>query len=101
MRKWSIGEFNAFFDFALLGLIKVRLALLRFLPAYSFKWKELLKCKISDTPLFRAHVTHCNKLLNNMEKSEDWPAQAVKRIGSCVRLDGPSEVATGGVGLLG
>ena len=31
MRKWSIGEFNAFFDFALLSLIKVRLALLWFL----------------------------------------------------------------------
>ncbi|CZT03576.1 uncharacterized protein RAG0_10297 [Rhynchosporium agropyri] len=49
-----------------------------------------------------AHVTHCNKLLNNMEKPESWPAQAVKRIGSCVRLDGPSEAATtGGRGLFG
>jgi len=46
-------------------------------------------------------VTHCNKLLNNMEKSEDWPAQAVKRIGSCVRLDGPSEASAGGKGLFG
>lgn len=36
-----------------------------------------------------------------MEKSEDWPAQAVKRIGSCVRLDGPSEASTGEMGLFG
>ncbi|RFU32836.1 hypothetical protein B7463_g3485, partial [Scytalidium lignicola] len=47
------------------------------------------------------HVTHCNKLLNNIEKPEDWPAQAVKRIGSCVRLDGPSDASTGGTGLFG
>lgn len=37
-----------------------------------------------------AHVVHCNKLLNNMEKPEDWPAQAVKKIGTCVRLDSSS-----------
>ena len=48
---------------------------------------------------FRDHVTHCNKLLNNMEKPEDWPAQAVKRIGNCVRLDGPTEAAAGAMGL--
>jgi len=38
------------------------------------------------------HLTHCNRLLNDLERSEDAPARAVKKIGNCVRLDSAAQI---------
>jgi hypothetical protein len=38
------------------------------------------------------HLTHCNRLLNDLERPEDAPARAVKLIGKCVRLDSAAQI---------